>query len=174
MTRYAVTAERSGKWWVLQAVDVPGAISQVARLDQADEIKEAIAFVAGVPESEVDYQLRPVLPTEWTERMQQAEKLREESMLANARSAEVSREAARAMKANGLTLRDIGTLMGVSFQRASQLVGAPASKARAEDSVRSPKSGTHVQSTTYSSGKRKTSNASKTLSTSKVKRISVD
>jgi hypothetical protein len=46
---HTVTAERSGDWWVLQAVDAPGAISQVASLDDADQIKEAIAFVTGEP-----------------------------------------------------------------------------------------------------------------------------
>ncbi len=53
-----MTAERAGEGWVLQAVEAPGAISQVARLDQADQIKEAIAFVTGEPEESVEIQLR--------------------------------------------------------------------------------------------------------------------
>ena len=67
--KYTVTAERSGKWWVVQATDV---------------IKEAITVVAD--------------------------------------AAEEARLAARELSNAGITLRDIGELMGVSFQRAGQLV----------------------------------------------------
>lgn len=54
MTRiFTVTAERGrGDWWVLEA---PGVASQVRRLDQGeDEMCEAVAHLAGPPESEVD------------------------------------------------------------------------------------------------------------------------
>lgn len=57
MSKYTVTAERSGQWWVLQAVEAPGAISQVARLDQADQIKEAIAFVTRESEEDIEIHL---------------------------------------------------------------------------------------------------------------------
>lgn len=67
--KYTVTAERSGKWWVVQATDV---------------IKEAITVVAD--------------------------------------AAEEARLAARELSKAGITLRDIGELIGVSFQRAGQLV----------------------------------------------------
>ena len=52
---FTVTAERGrGDWWVLEAPDV-GAVSQVRRLDQVeDEMREAIAHLAGLPESEVE------------------------------------------------------------------------------------------------------------------------
>lgn len=55
MSAYTVTAERGSRWWVLQCLEHPGAISEVARLGQAhDAMREAIAFVAGVPEDSVD------------------------------------------------------------------------------------------------------------------------
>ncbi|MDR6972671.1 hypothetical protein [Leifsonia shinshuensis] len=54
MSRYTVTAERSGEWWVLQATEAPGAISQIAQLRDAGEIKEAIAFVTGEAEDEIE------------------------------------------------------------------------------------------------------------------------
>lgn len=60
VSAYTVTAGRSGKWWVLQAEEAPGAISQVARLDQADDIKEAIAFVTGEPEESIEIKVRVV------------------------------------------------------------------------------------------------------------------
>ena len=59
MSRYKVTATWSGEWWVLQAVEAPGAISQVASLDQAGEIVEAIAFVTGEPAEDIEFELLP-------------------------------------------------------------------------------------------------------------------
>jgi hypothetical protein len=122
MTRYTVTAERSGRWWALQCTEVPGALSQVARLDQADQMKEAIAFVAGVDEASVDIDLVVTLPTDAREHLARARALRDEAAEANTRSAEESRAAAKALKDAGLTTRDIGSVMGVSHQRAHQLI----------------------------------------------------
>jgi len=125
MTRYEVTAERSGKWWVLQAVDVPGAISQVARLDQADMIKEAIAYVADVAEDDVEIDVRVILPDEVQQRMARVAALRNEAQHANAEAAEEARVVARELHDElGLTLRDIGAVLDVSHQRAHQLVSA--------------------------------------------------
>lgn len=62
MTRYTVTAERIDKWWSLQCVEVPGAISQVKRLADAHIITEAIAFVAEVEAADVELIIQPALP----------------------------------------------------------------------------------------------------------------
>jgi predicted RNase H-like HicB family nuclease len=68
VTRYTVTAERAGKWWSLQCVEVPGAISQVTDLDRAaDTIREAIAFVAEVPEETIEIAVVTALPEPVTE-----------------------------------------------------------------------------------------------------------
>lgn len=123
MTMYTVTAERSGKWWVLQCVEVPGAISQVARLDQADQIKEAIAFVAGVPEADVEITVKPVLPELARKHIERARRLRVQAVRANSESAEETRIAAKVLHEDlALTLRDVGVVMEVSYQRAHQLV----------------------------------------------------
>lgn len=37
MIDYTATAKREGRWWVVQCVEEPNAITQVARLDQVDE-----------------------------------------------------------------------------------------------------------------------------------------
>lgn len=60
MALYTVTAERSGDWWVLQAVEAPGAISQVASLDEAGHIVEAIAFVTGERAEDIEIRVRRV------------------------------------------------------------------------------------------------------------------
>lgn len=124
MTTYTVTAERTAKWWVLQAGEAPGAISQVARLDQADQIKEAIAFVTGEPEEQIQIEVRPVLPLAAEEAHELAVRYREEAARLNSRAAYYSRLAAHDLADAGLTVRDIGTILGVSYQRAHQLITA--------------------------------------------------
>ncbi|HEU5222158.1 MAG TPA: hypothetical protein VFU07_00555 [Candidatus Lumbricidophila sp.] len=124
MSRYTVTAERSGRWWVLQAVDAPGAISQVSRLDQAGQIIEAIAFVTGEASAEIQIAVTPVVPESVREHQRRAVELREAAQAASSRAAEEHRAAAKELEAAGLTVRDIGAVLGVSFQRAHQLVRA--------------------------------------------------
>jgi hypothetical protein len=53
MTHYTITAERDGNWWSLQAKELPGAISQVRKIEDAAVIKEALAFLSGEPEEEI-------------------------------------------------------------------------------------------------------------------------
>jgi hypothetical protein len=123
MSRYTVTAERSGRWWALQCVEVPGALSQVARLDQADQIRESIAFVAGVPENDVEIDLKVSVPAAAQSHIDAAEHLRRDAQHANARAAAESRAAALTLHRDaGLTLRDVGHILGVSYQRAHQLL----------------------------------------------------
>jgi hypothetical protein len=122
VTQYTVTAERSGRWWSLQCVEVPGALSQVARLDQVDQIREAIAFVAGVPTESVEIQLRVDLPESVRAHLEAAARLRDQADAARSESAAEVRRAARELASRGISLRDIGTMLDVSHQRAHQLV----------------------------------------------------
>ncbi|MCL1923703.1 MAG: hypothetical protein FWG15_07620 [Propionibacteriaceae bacterium] len=122
---FHVTATRSGRWWALQCQEHPGALSQVTRLDQAGEtIREAIAFVANIPKDSFDIEVIPVLPEEFLREQKAMLVAREESKHLNSRSAEHAREAARILAETGLSLRDVGTVMGVSHQRAAQLVSS--------------------------------------------------
>ncbi len=55
MITYTATATESEGWWTLQCVEVPGAISQVRELHQAESmIREAIAIVLGRPEAAIE------------------------------------------------------------------------------------------------------------------------
>ena len=67
---FSVTAERGrGPWWVTECAEV-GAVSQVRRLDQAaDDIREAIAYLSGLPEDSFDIEVAPVLPDAFWEAM---------------------------------------------------------------------------------------------------------
>ena len=116
-----VTAVRGNGVWVLESDN--GAVSQVRRLDQAvDEMREAVAHLAGVSEAEVDIQIQPALPERYLTASRRAADLREAAARAQRESAMASREAAAALVDAGLSMRDAASVMGVSHQRIAQLV----------------------------------------------------
>lgn len=121
---FTVTAERGrGPWWVTECAEV-GAVSQVRRIDQAaDDIREAIAYLSGLPEDSFDIEVTPVLPDAFWEALRAAQGQRDVAAAANRAAAELNQRAARVLRDEGLTLRDVGHLMGVSHQRAAQLAG---------------------------------------------------
>lgn len=123
MSDYTVTAERSGRWWVLQAVEAPGAISQVARLEQADQIREAIAFVTGDPLDQVSISVVPTLPGESDALLVAYRATREHFDEVREALASSQRELARLLvEQEHLSVRDAGTIMELSHQRVHQLV----------------------------------------------------
>lgn len=120
---YTVEATRTGTWWSLQCVEVPGALSQVKSLAEGKRIMpEAIAFVAGVPESDVEVIVTPVVPEAVRAHLDEASRLRAEAARANSESAIESRLAAQLLRETGMTVRDIGKTLGMSYQRAGQLI----------------------------------------------------
>lgn len=121
---FTVTAERSGKWWALSC-DEAGAYSQCRRLDQVDsEIREPIAWQSGLAEDSFDIAVEVVLPERYRVQLQQTKQLQAEAEALASRAAASSRQLAKDLKGDSLTLRDIGEIMDVSYQRAGQLVNA--------------------------------------------------
>lgn len=131
MQCYVVRAERAGGFWDLRVPEVPGAMSMVRRLDQAEEhIREAIGFVLDVPEDSFEIELAPLVPSGLETLVGEAKGLRAEAERAVAAAASASRSAAEQLRATGLPMRDIGVLMNISVQRVSQLLGEGGDRAR--------------------------------------------
>ncbi|MEV8212174.1 hypothetical protein [Leifsonia sp. NPDC077715] len=123
MTMYTSHAERAGSWWVAQCDEVPGAISQVKRLNEVEAAqREAIAWVSGVPESSVDVHVVASITPEVDREIDELRHLRAALEDQEARAMGMSREIARSLKAQGYTVREIGVVLGVSHQRAQQLI----------------------------------------------------
>ncbi|MDR1212877.1 MAG: hypothetical protein LBK54_02065 [Propionibacteriaceae bacterium] len=118
-----MTAERGKKVWVLEQPEL-GAVSQCASLDGVrEEMVEAIAWLSGEPEAEVEIQVDVILPDLSREAVGRVTAARDVSERARAALAGATREAARALTGAGLTYRDAGTVLGLSHQRVAQLVG---------------------------------------------------
>lgn len=114
--------------WVLECPDV-GAVSQTRRLDRAaDEMREAIAYLSGLNQSDIDIAVKPILPSDVAELKIQVESLREQADDVNEQAARASRDLVAQLKQQGYSQRDIGVILGVSHQRVAALAAsAPAS-----------------------------------------------
>ncbi|WP_331756633.1 type II toxin-antitoxin system HicB family antitoxin [Streptomyces decoyicus] len=129
MTAYRVTARRSGDWWALEVPDLPGVFSQAKRLDKADEAaSEAIAVMLDVEPEEVQVDVQPALPKEAAHAIKAAEAAEEEAERAR-KAAQKAMQKAAATLTKSMSQRDAGRVLGVSFQRISQLLQAQQAEA---------------------------------------------
>lgn len=121
--RYTVRARRVGNWWALDVDGLRGAHTQVRRIDQADEMaREAIAGVLEVAPDSFEILLAPEMPATVRAIVDEATTARSQAAQAQDAAAQLTRDAARRLVAEGLTVRDAGSLLGVSHQRIAQLV----------------------------------------------------
>jgi hypothetical protein len=121
--RYAVRARRIGGWWALDVDGTPGVHTQVRRIDQAEEMaREAIAGVLDIAPGSFEVVVAPVMPARVRTIVEQATTARSQAAQAQDAAAQLTRDAARRLVQEGLTVRDAGALLGVSHQRIAQLV----------------------------------------------------
>jgi len=129
--RYTVTADRDGKSWFLKVRELPGVFSQVRRLDRAEEwIRDAIALMLEVPEDSFDVELVPALAPEAEEFVATARFLRNRAAhFVNGSNTYLASTVGYLTRDQNLTMRDVGELLGLSFQRVSQLAADPPTEA---------------------------------------------
>lgn len=122
MKTFTVTAERGkSPVWVLEC-DELGVVSQTRKLaDAADEVREAIAYQSGLDESEFHIEVEPILGDELSALREEALTLRREAVEVAERATAANRRFVSKMKEEGFTVREMGHLLGVSYQRAAAL-----------------------------------------------------
>ena len=119
---YRAEVDRDGKFW---RVRVP----EVQRTTQARNLREVepmardlIAIMEDRPADSFELAIHTTLPPEVQAELERSAALREEAARNQAQAAQLSRQAARHLRDHGLPLRDVGQALGVSFQRAKQLI----------------------------------------------------
>jgi hypothetical protein len=125
MVAMNVTAvvERSGNWWAVRVPQLPGVFTQVRRLDQVQSATaDAVAAFLDRPAGGLRVDVEPVLAAGVAERLEAARSDRQRAEQLAASAADKLREVARALADGGLPERDIGSILGVSHQRAHQLL----------------------------------------------------
>ena len=124
---YSVLAERDeAGWWAVRVLDLPGVLTQTRRLDQVEKFaREAIDLAVSVrhaPKGKYAVQIDPRVPG-FDDDLANVRAVRVDAERLQTEAAERTRVIARRLAQRGLTVRDIGAALGVSHQRAAQLVG---------------------------------------------------
>jgi len=121
---WRVTAAQQGKFWVIE-------IESFGKCTQARSVKEIaptavdyIQSMTGEHPSSFTLDLEIELPAGVKESLSRAEHFRVEADKARKAAAAESRNAARALKDAGMSVRDVGAALGISFQRAHQLINS--------------------------------------------------
>lgn len=123
MKTHTVRAERHGAWWLLTVPEVPGVVSQVKSLAQADSYaREAIAFVLKTEPDSFNLMIDPQLPESLAAEATAVKLATRRAEEEQANAAAAARALARRLKALGLSGRDAATVLGISQQRFSQLL----------------------------------------------------
>ncbi|MGW4464189.1 hypothetical protein [Micromonospora sp. NPDC004704] len=118
MTTYTATCTRSGNWWSITVPELPGVFTQARRLDQVEAMaRDAIAVLLDVSPKSFDIEIHPDVPSEVTTARRARAKLAEAEQSAE----QATLKAAKALLEKGYTVRDAGSLLGISPQRVSQL-----------------------------------------------------
>lgn len=123
---YTATAAREGRWWMVHVPEIDG-LTQARRLAEVETMaRELIAVTLNVSIDDVvvsvsvaDVDGIDVADEVATIRAERAEAARLERD-----AAERAAALARSLVAKDLPLRDVGTILGVSYQRAHQLLSA--------------------------------------------------
>lgn len=126
-TTYKVTATREDGWWVLDVPELEGVFSQARRLDQAEDMaRDAIAVMLDVPEESFDVVVEPRLMGAAAKDLQEALEARGWLVEVQTKAATTTVTATRRLHEEGLPVRDIGRLLGLSHQRVAKiLAGTP-------------------------------------------------
>jgi hypothetical protein len=121
MANYQATVRRGQRYWV---IDVEGVgATQARHLRELEPMTtDLVTLMTGDETPAITYNF--VLPRPVQTRLARAEQLRAKSAEAQSRAAAEVREAARELHKQGISMRDIGRILGVSFQRAHQLVAS--------------------------------------------------
>jgi predicted RNase H-like HicB family nuclease len=133
---YRVNAEwDSAGWWVVTVPDVPGAITQCRRLEQVPhDAAEVISIQMGLEIDPSALEITPIIQDDG-DGLSPAEvrRLRYEAEQLTATALDRTATLVTQLHRRGFALRDIGSLAGISYQRAQQIVKEQKSGTNAAD-----------------------------------------
>lgn len=111
---------RNNGWWAISVDEIPGLFSQARRLDQVDAMVRDAASMLGFEVADVE--IVPVLDADAQEMLRGLQRARRDAEEKQRAASDLTRRAIRLFRGEGLTLRDIASLVGLSQQRVSVLM----------------------------------------------------
>ena len=120
---YVVEAVRDEDgWWIVEIPQVEGAMTQAPRLDQVEEMaRDVISLLLEVPADSFDLVVKPKLVEPLASQVAAARELRQEAERSQLRATAAIGPLVEELLARGFRVREIGQLLGVTYQRAAQL-----------------------------------------------------
>lgn len=137
MADYKVTVTRDDKWWIITVPELDGYVTasgainrgtttQARRVSEiSSQARDFICTVTDKAPSEVGMNI--TVTVDGIDVTGRASKVASDRELAEQHAAAAqaeARELARDLAAHGVAVRDVGEVLGVSFQRAQQLISA--------------------------------------------------
>jgi hypothetical protein len=121
MRQQTAIVTREGRWWVAEVAGV-GATQARGLPELRRRAVDLVATSADCDPEQVEIQLAVQLPEDVAGELERAAALRTQASNAQREAAVAVRLAASRLHADGVSVRDIGTALGVSYQRAHQLL----------------------------------------------------
>ena len=113
-------AQPSGDWWAIEVPEIPGLFTQAKRLDQVEAMVKDAAELMGV--ESIDVELKVQLAAEVEAEVTAAKQAAARAFALQTQAAARSRMVASHLRRQGMSVRDVAVIMGISPQRVSQLV----------------------------------------------------
>ncbi|NNG96579.1 type II toxin-antitoxin system HicB family antitoxin [Gordonia araii NBRC 100433] len=121
MRKVTAIATRSGEWWAVEVPEIDGLFTQAKRLEQIpDMVSDAAELLINEP---VEVEVRPALGSELESAIVESRALSVKASDTQREAADHARRLVARLRGEGLTVRDVGVVLGVSPQRVSQLAG---------------------------------------------------
>lgn len=122
MSVYDVQVARDGRWWLV-TVPAIGGVTQARRFAEVQAMaRELIEVTTGDAGAEVRLHDVKLADVAVSARLDRIRSDRAEAARLERRASEEARALARELAAEGVSLRDVGALLGISHQRAHQLI----------------------------------------------------
>jgi len=117
---YHAEVTRDGRFWLIRVREIDRSTQALRYKDVVTMANELIEIMDGA-EDEYDLHLEVHLPSSVKDHQARAEILREEAQRKRAEAAAEHRAAVQELLALGVSQREAGEVLGMSFQRVSQL-----------------------------------------------------
>ncbi len=125
---YRVSAHRRARGgWIVRVLDFQHVVTQAGRASEIEEVaRDVIALLEETPPGSFDVEVVHHVARGLDADIAEARRLRAEADELTRRSRVATAAVARRMREAGLSVREIGALLGIAHQRAQQILAAPA------------------------------------------------
>ncbi len=118
---YHAEVTRDGRFWLIRVREIDRSTQALRYKDVVTMAREVIEIMEKISSDDYDLHLEVHLPNSVTDHQARAEVLREEAQRKQAEAAAEHRAAVQELLALGISQREAGEVLGMSFQRVSQL-----------------------------------------------------